>query len=1342
MEDKNPVFVDFLTSLPNRYFLFDSFPKFSEEANSVGAQLCVIMLDVDNFKHINDTYGHLKGDNVLKEVAVLLRECVRGDDTVTRYAGDEFVILSRIADEGQIRPICNRITEKVSNNIFKGSPGEPDLKITVSGGFSICPRDSRKLEELLDNADKALYFSKERGKNRFSDFKEVSLGIISYKEAIKALSHPRFIDRVNQINKLKEIWNSALSNRLIFVVVKGKRGIGKTRLLDEFQMFINSQAALTLKTACSRQHIIEPYHSLSKAIEEYLLKNPDCINISSFLSEQEMAALMELIPQLKPLCQKEGGPEIKISQPQEQEQLRLNLLKSLRHILVKLSEAKGLLLYFDNIQWLDKATFELLSYFILAENRHKIMITGTLNEEEAVEEGLPSMDFLLQKQAHLTLVDLPAFSPEEVRDFVTGIFPKLNISEAFFKEIYNVTKGNCLFMQETLECLAEDGQILYKDNQWQLSKDENFNLPSSLEEVVQRRLRKIDPELKEILTSAAVMGGTIQLEVLREIVKKDKGHLFDLIDRAREKGVLGPQDKINEASFLNDYMQKALYENMGKEQKASLHVKTGDALKKLYKDNLGRAIGDLAYHSQFVGDQAKATEYKKSILKASLELFDPQEVTNYLERLGKELTLGKEAGIPLGIEIETIDTEISEEALNKGADLATAIITAVRNISLYPPASKMREESIAAVYKRLQGLFLEAASLTLSDLNKVLLLNSKRVPFREDKKEMIAAFISLMSERDIQSIQFLNELQQSEVSLLLSLLAEKPDEIRKKGGIAKLVSQEDIKYIKLRMIDYESLVGASPYTSSKIKERLTDALILDLVLGGAKESRMDPSALINQLKTLPDNLARELTEAAKSLAERSSSGAADGKPQAQFIAEGIKEIGEKILPGGWQAYKSDFAKLFSHLDKPVQSDLVSFAFTSPEQDIGPIKDMLTSFSDEEIIDIISSGYSKKKDKESFLYMKDLCDKLTEANPERKENIKPVLEDKLKSMGMSEAEISFVSKKDYKSLSPEEKKEMLFDLPSQVYSSIGTDNIKSLFDELIPANKYSEVKQVIEHLLEELGRPGPEGREESKEALYKILENFINAIPPSNYKFDEIVLKVFAKFKEMLKEEKDANYGFLIKDTETALKWLASSLSNSLWEERWSVYERVSCMRDIIFTLSDKSQEKDEISQLISGISESELLDTLIQQVKVSSPHNKIMEDIIVKFGSSSAKKLIWILIQEPDYSIEGYIFRKKITNILKQLGEPIVEQFKYFILSEHDPIKLRLIVEIIAEVGYAGLVESLKPLIKHKDTKVRREVVNALGSIGGKQADELLSEMGLDSDFAIAQSAKAAQSKK
>ncbi|HSY26253.1 MAG TPA: EAL domain-containing protein [Burkholderiaceae bacterium] len=160
---------DFLTNLPNRILLNGRISQAIVLAKRNHSQLALLFLDLDNFKHINDSLGHATGDQLLQSVAQRLSECIRGSDTVSRQGGDEFVLL---LVSGNLDEDAALIAEKVRNTLAVAHKiGTGDLHITVSIGISVFPSDGMDAETLLKNADTAMYYAKNRGRNNYQFFR-------------------------------------------------------------------------------------------------------------------------------------------------------------------------------------------------------------------------------------------------------------------------------------------------------------------------------------------------------------------------------------------------------------------------------------------------------------------------------------------------------------------------------------------------------------------------------------------------------------------------------------------------------------------------------------------------------------------------------------------------------------------------------------------------------------------------------------------------------------------------------------------------------------------------------------------------------------------------------------------------------------------------------------------------------------------------------------------------------------------------------------------------------------------------------------------------------------------
>lgn len=176
---------DDLTGLKNRRYIWEFARQIIKHAKEQNGQVTLLVFDIDDLKHYNDVYGHLAGDSVLKQAAVLMRRCCRSHDVVGRIGGDEFAVV--FWDEPQHKPgtgakterrsaaaehpkealfIAERFRQQLEKTEFDLLGAEGKGVLSISGGLASFPRDGTTAEELFTKADRALLEAKRSGKNR------------------------------------------------------------------------------------------------------------------------------------------------------------------------------------------------------------------------------------------------------------------------------------------------------------------------------------------------------------------------------------------------------------------------------------------------------------------------------------------------------------------------------------------------------------------------------------------------------------------------------------------------------------------------------------------------------------------------------------------------------------------------------------------------------------------------------------------------------------------------------------------------------------------------------------------------------------------------------------------------------------------------------------------------------------------------------------------------------------------------------------------------------------------------------------------------------------------------
>jgi diguanylate cyclase (GGDEF)-like protein len=156
---------DSLMNLWNRIKIFDFFEEELERSAREGRHTGIIMVDIDNFKQVNDTYGHYIGDQVLTEVAFRLKHSIRRYDKIGRYGGDEVLVVLPNCSQKDIARIAERLRDVISSKSIKTDAGPLDISISL-GGASTQVLSKGTMKNLLQASDRALYLAKKRGRNR------------------------------------------------------------------------------------------------------------------------------------------------------------------------------------------------------------------------------------------------------------------------------------------------------------------------------------------------------------------------------------------------------------------------------------------------------------------------------------------------------------------------------------------------------------------------------------------------------------------------------------------------------------------------------------------------------------------------------------------------------------------------------------------------------------------------------------------------------------------------------------------------------------------------------------------------------------------------------------------------------------------------------------------------------------------------------------------------------------------------------------------------------------------------------------------------------------------------
>jgi len=851
------IFVDVLTQVFNRQYLYTYFPSLLKKAEREKISIGILMIDVDNFKRVNDDFGHLTGDRVLKELAEILKKNLCEQDKIIRYAGDEFIIITEKGEISYLKEIASHLKEEVEKAEF-----ESNIKCTISIGIARYPQDAKCLEELIELADQALYFSKRKGKNKLYLISEVRKEEIALKLAKTLFPCKKFIGREKEILEAKKFFDKALSEYKPYCFfVKGVQGIGKSRFLVQINNHFKNKC-FYFSSVGDKEKIKIPYYLITEAVENFIKqqKKEFIKEILSSLSPQTVSHLLPLFPQLKEILEVASSQE-KIDLDQQ-----FFLFKAFRDLILAFLRKRAVLISFDNLHYADLATLELIYYFLKSPHQLPLLINGAYIFQGLKDVKIPLLEILgnFRKEERFKEITMEGFSRAEIREMIEAIFSGLILPEIFIEKIEKSTLGNPFFVEEALKLLIEENIIVYQENKWQLKEGaEKLDFSFSIEEIMKRKLSKLDPEVKEVLFEAALIGQRFDAKTLSKVHNRDEGYILDILEKAKSMHLIS--EDISGDNFYFNFVNPFIKETI------STEAEKADIKEKIDKQ----------------GINASLSKYQK-LLQEFSENISSQDVERYLDELSLEEPLTEEI---------YLDSQTTQEIY----ELIRLMVTSIKNIRLFPPTNSVRVNLLKNSYQLLKKILNKIERINFEVVEGKLFINGKVFSKKEGSYLYVDYFLSLLKEFNISSVGIYKDVQEQEFNLFLEGLSFPPQEIISQGGWGKFLKDMVVTHIKVKE-SYEEKVK---------KERMKDVMLLDYLVGKS----LNKDYFLETLRESPEKIAHLL----KILSSKEVS-----EEKFKIIKENITQIVEEIKKiSASEEYLEKLKKLASLLESPVRERIFS-----------------------------------------------------------------------------------------------------------------------------------------------------------------------------------------------------------------------------------------------------------------------------------------------------------------------------------------------------------------------------------------------------------------------------------
>ncbi|MCX5665598.1 MAG: diguanylate cyclase [Candidatus Omnitrophica bacterium] len=861
--------VDDLTQLCNRRFIYNNMPQFITRDEASARKTFIFMIDVDNFKHTNDTFGHLVGDMVLMELARIMKKSVAENGIVARYAGDEFLILLPGQGEEQAHKIGEAILQGASE--FKWSAKNKTFKGQgLSIGIAVYPDDNVSMIELINCADQALYAAKKSGKNKIFHYRSVSKEIKNSTIMQQRLLRPPLADRKEELDNIKEHYKIAESAKKHGILVEGESGIGKTRLLEEFASWIEKQNSFFLFCKLEQKEDSGPLAALTELLR--LLAGSlgvDALRgVLAKLSPSELAEILSLYSPAKDLVK---NASVKI----EPERRAENLFSGLRKILVSAAGDKTLVLAVDDLHRANQVTLQFFSGLLGASDLAKFLFIGTYDKESGEK-----LNVLLTGNISTT-VKIGPLVKDDINQLIVSIFPDIKLELKQVDNMFKVSKGNPLLLCEILKNLVEKGHIKYEDDVWKIKDIGIKDIPDSLSDAIKPALGDLDDETRELLSTMAVMGGKVELGILKDFSGFKEGYLMELLDRAIKAGIIKlPDSSYDSLSFRSESARKALADKVSVQKAGSIHHKLAGLIEQEYKDELPAQLDRLISHLDLAKEKERSLRYKNIGQKLNEEFFPPA-----VDR-------------PVSVE-EELEKPLSQASTKIVKDSVLALRAAIIGTLLYPIGNSMRVDLENKAYEMMLNILKNDPTLTISIIDGTVLVNGYAPKYLNIKDTIGFTLVSLMKDYGISSITFKRDLEREELACLLHYFANLEDESTQREGLVELLKKRGVSHIKIDQVRYEKLSKISKAIGAKGASRGTSSIIelpKDGLLDMSVEQYSDPKisgklGLIAEALILGKN-----NEKVKNIVDKFSEdlNAANAEDRSA-VAEGAVKLGESLL---------------------------------------------------------------------------------------------------------------------------------------------------------------------------------------------------------------------------------------------------------------------------------------------------------------------------------------------------------------------------------------------------------------------------------------------------------------
>ncbi len=556
----------------------------------------LLMLDIDHFKLINDIYGHLTGDKVLKQAALTIQVNLKDSDIAIRFGGDEFIaVLPDTVEEGAL-DLAQRLIYEIRRISFISGP-----HISISIGVSQSRVTDETIMDLVSRSDKALYKAKEAGRGRFYFFTEDAGG-----GKVPEIVFSHLVGRRLELQKLRQLLEETVTDSSRFAVISGEAGVGKTRLADELLNYCDFMKSIVVRNSVMEHSQSEPFSLLIEPVRDTI----------SGLSSSEFDTVRKAVEPVHPATL-DLFPELKATAIDDtvyfrEERLRFRIFRDISAVVAAISSIYPVTIIMDNLQWITEPDLAILSFVARNTSAANILFLCILRRDE-ISEKIFSRLLSIRSSLPLLNLEVNKMTAEETRNLILFSMKDPNVPQQVQEFLSVQSGGNPLFLRELLKSCVDMGYIsCSKSGKKKYNIPCDVKVPVSIEQIITMRLSSISTEAAELLEIVSLSPDRFTLSLLESMTGHDRVELARKVDECIKSGII--EEIIDEGKdpgfrFTHAAVRDYLSSNLPESLKLVYHRRMAAHFEESFVKGGKELLRTVVYHYSHSKDNSHAARY-------------------------------------------------------------------------------------------------------------------------------------------------------------------------------------------------------------------------------------------------------------------------------------------------------------------------------------------------------------------------------------------------------------------------------------------------------------------------------------------------------------------------------------------------------------------------------------------------------------------------------------------------------------------------------------------------------------------------------------------------------------